>query len=277
LPLTVKSLLVLVMTGLAVCACAGDDSAVASPQVASASEEAEPPRHQVSRFQIGKPYNVAGRVYRPSANWAYDEVGTASWYGGRFHGRKTASGEVFDKSKLTAAHPTLPLPVIAKVTNLSNGRSVKVRINDRGPFAHGRIIDVSRAAATELGFIGDGVAKVRVQVIADESQALLRGAEPYEPEAQLQLVSAVPVRERSAVFLQVGSFSDRGNAEALRRQLSPMGQVQVAPAVVSGKQYYRVRMGPFINAAAALNARDRLATAGVFRPHLVIERENVEN
>lgn len=270
--LSARSLVMLLVSGLVICACASDVPAVASPQTAAV----DPPRQQVSRFRIGKPYNVAGRVYRPQSDWDYDEEGVASWYGGRFHGRRTASGEVFDKYQLTAAHPTLPLPVIAKITNLENGRSVKVRINDRGPFAHDRLIDVSRAAAEQLGFIDQGTARVRVQVMSEESHALLEGTDreelPAATRVALQMQTAVPVRERSAVYLQVASFSERSNAEALRRELAGIGKVEVKPATVSGKQFYRVRMGPFANASAALNLRERLAEAGTFRPHLVFDR-----
>ncbi|MCT8974150.1 septal ring lytic transglycosylase RlpA family protein [Microbaculum marinisediminis] len=116
-------------------------------------------------YKVGKPYKVAGRWYRPKEDAGYDQVGLASWYGRDFHGRKTANGEVFDMADLSAAHPTLPLPTYARVTNLENGRSVVVRINDRGPFAHNRLIDVSKRTAELLDFHNDGTAKVRVQYV----------------------------------------------------------------------------------------------------------------
>src|SRR5882672_913958 len=112
-------------------------------------------------YRVGKPYTVAGRVYVPEEDTNYREEGTASWYGDDFHGRLTANGEVFDMTSLTAAHPTLPMPCYARVTNLSNGKSLIVRVNDRGPYHGNRVIDVSHRAATLLGFQSSGVARVR--------------------------------------------------------------------------------------------------------------------
>lgn len=117
------------------------------------------------RSMVGKPYRVAGKTYVPRDNPNYSATGLASWYGPNFHGRKTANGEVFDMNDLTAAHPTLPLPSYVRVTNLSNGRSVVVRVNDRGPFAHNRVIDVSATTASVLDFKRAGVAKVKVDYV----------------------------------------------------------------------------------------------------------------
>ena len=116
-------------------------------------------------YRVGKPYVVAGRVYVPEEDVNYREEGLASWYGDDFHGRLTANGEVFDMSALTAAHPTLPMPCYARVTNLSNGRSLIVRVNDRGPYHGNRLIDVSNRAAELLDFKGNGVARVRVEYV----------------------------------------------------------------------------------------------------------------
>lgn len=116
-------------------------------------------------YKVGRPYKIAGRWYHPKEDPGYDKVGLASWYGSAFHGRKTANGEVFDMTALTAAHPTLPLPTYARVTNLENGNSVIVRVNDRGPFAHNRLIDLSKRTADVLGFKHRGTAKVRVQYV----------------------------------------------------------------------------------------------------------------
>lgn len=114
-------------------------------------------------YKVGNPYVVAGVTYVPMEDPGYDKVGMASWYGPDFHGKQTANGELFDMSALTAAHPTLPMPSYAWVTNLRNGRTILVRINDRGPYKPGRIVDVSRASARMLGFEGQGVAEVRVR------------------------------------------------------------------------------------------------------------------
>ncbi len=116
-------------------------------------------------YKVGKPYQIANRWYRPRVNTHYDRVGIASWYGDLFHGRKTANGEVFDMDALTAAHPTLPLPTLVEVTNLENNRKIVVRVNDRGPYRHNRLIDLSRKAATVLGFKNKGTARVRVRYV----------------------------------------------------------------------------------------------------------------
>src|SRR5690242_5654464 len=120
-------------------------------------------------YKIGQPYQIDGTWYYPAEDYSYDETGIASWYGTAFHGKDTANGEVFDQNALTAAHRTLPLPSIVEVTNLENGRTIDVRVNDRGPFARGRIIDLSRRSAQLLGFEQQGTAKVHVRVLVPES------------------------------------------------------------------------------------------------------------
>ena len=121
-------------------------------------------------YKVGNPYQIKGVWYYPSEDWSYDETGIASWYGPGFHEKNTANGEVFDQNDLTAAHRTLPMPSIVEVTNLENGRSLRLRVNDRGPFAHGRILDVSRRGSQLLGFNTQGTARVRVRILVDESQ-----------------------------------------------------------------------------------------------------------
>ncbi|MCH9853044.1 MAG: septal ring lytic transglycosylase RlpA family protein [Alphaproteobacteria bacterium] len=125
-----------------------------------------------ANYKIGKGYQIEGTWYYPEIDYDYTEVGIASWYGPKFHNKKTANGEVFNQDALTAAHRTLPLPSIVIVHNLENGRSVKLRVNDRGPFARGRIIDVSKRAAEILGFSGQGTAPVRVTIVENESRRL---------------------------------------------------------------------------------------------------------
>ena len=119
------------------------------------------------RYKVGNPYKIAGSWYRPREDRSYDKIGIASWYGDYFHGRLTANGEYYDMNRLSAAHPTLPLPVYARVTNLENNRSLVVRINDRGPYARNRVIDLSKRAAQELGVIRKGTARVRVKYLTD--------------------------------------------------------------------------------------------------------------
>jgi rare lipoprotein A len=137
---------------------------------------AAPPRSAVGPaapaqglYKVGSPYQINGVWYYPGEDLTYNETGIASWYGEDFHGKYTANGEVFDLNALSAAHRTLPMPSIVQVTNLDNGRTLRLRVNDRGPYARGRIIDVSRRASQLLGFEGNGTAKVRVQILAPES------------------------------------------------------------------------------------------------------------
>ncbi len=161
-------------------------------------------------YKVGNPYQINGIWYYPAENDKYDSTGIASWYGPQFHGKLTANGEVFDENQLTAAHPTLPMPVLARVTNLENGKSLVVRVNDRGPFAAGREIDMSKKAAEALGFMQKGTAKVRVQYIG---RAPLEGgigdgrgvAETFvappvvTPKDERKVIGAAPVTAVAAV------------------------------------------------------------------------------
>src|SRR6478672_10116424 len=145
-------------------------------------------------YRVGKPYTVADRVYVPEEDPDYREEGMASWYGDDFHGRLTANGEVFDMGSLTAAHPTLPIPSYARVTNLRNGKSLIVRVNDRGPYHGNRLIDVSNKAAELLEFKGSGVAKVRVEYVG---RAPLEGSDDRQLMATLR--TGIPAPSPSAV------------------------------------------------------------------------------
>ena len=124
----------------------------------------------IGKYKVGDPYKIKGIWYYPRVDYRYDKTGIASWYGPGFHGKKTANGEVYDQNALTAAHKTLPMPSMVQVTNLENGRSLRLTINDRGPFAHGRIIDVSRRGAQLLGFFRDGTAKSESPTYGDRVQ-----------------------------------------------------------------------------------------------------------
>ncbi|TAK50176.1 MAG: septal ring lytic transglycosylase RlpA family protein [Xanthobacteraceae bacterium] len=152
-------------------------------------------------YRVGRPYTVAGRMYVPEENPHYRAEGMASWYGDDFHGRRTANGEVFDMTSISAAHPTLPLPSYARVTNVSNGKSLIVRVNDRGPYHGNRVIDVSHRAARLLEFHGHGVARVRVEYVgraplegSDDRQlvATLRSGQPAPPPSAVMVASAKP-------------------------------------------------------------------------------------
>lgn len=160
--------------GLGACSRSGDESTKLSKRVVPIGQRA-PKGGGV--YKVGNPYQVAGRWYYPKEDPKYDEVGIGSWYGDLFHGRYTANGEIFDQESLTAAHPTLPLPSYAEVTNLENGRSMVVRVNDRGPYAHNRVIDLSRRSAELLGYQRAGTARVRVRYLG---KAPLDGDDSFE-------------------------------------------------------------------------------------------------
>ncbi len=202
------------------------------------------------RAKYGNPpfYEVLGRRYVVLSSAAgYVEQGIASWYGPDFHGGRTAIGETYDMNAMTGAHPTLPLPTWVRVTNLENGRSVVVRLNDRGPFAKDRIIDLSRAAAEQLDMIRKGTARVEVRSLASA------GAAPATPAAG------------PAYYAQAGAFASRSNAEALAARLTAAGiaGVTVTESTADGRTVWRVRAGPAAGFAEfdALAERMRLAGA----------------
>lgn len=193
------------------------------------------PRNEPRHRYANRTYVALGKTYTPhNDRVAYSEVGTASWYGRRFHGRKTASGEPYDMYAMTAAHPTLPIPSYARVTALATGKSVVVRINDRGPFHSDRIIDLSYTAAHKLGFLGHGSARVRVERIDPEAGHPENGA---------------PAREQ---FLQLGAFSSVDNARALlERVRAALGLSADRAHVIVADALHRVRIGPYASATAA--------------------------
>ncbi len=157
------------LVGLAFHACTSAELAIdlLQKQTRSQSQAIATPR-----YKVGNPYKVLGIWYYPERNLAYDETGIGSWYGDQFAGKLTANGEIFDPEFVTAAHKTLPMPSVVRVTNLDNGKSLVVRVNDRGPFVTGRIIDLSREAARRIGYKDNGLARVRVQVLAEQSLRL---------------------------------------------------------------------------------------------------------
>ena len=159
---------------------------------------------QSTTYKVGNPYQIEGIWYRPAEDYNYRETGIASWYGPNFDGRKTANGEIFDQYSVSAAHRTLPMPSIVRVTNLDNGRSLVVRINDRGPFARSRIIDMSRRGAQMLGFEQNGTARVQVEILSKESRALAERLKAGKTEIAADLppidgndLAQVPVARQS--------------------------------------------------------------------------------
>jgi rare lipoprotein A len=177
----------------------------------------QPPRGD-RPVKIGKPYQVGGVWYHPREDPTYDETGLASWYGEPFHGRQTAWGDIYDMNALTAAHKTLPLPSTVRVTNLENGRSLLLTVNDRGPFVNGRIIDVSRRGSQLLGFYGAGTAKVRVQVVSD----------PRTPIPDTQYAMVAPTTRTSDEERRGVIAAPQGKVET--QALPPPPGVQESPA-----------------------------------------------
>lgn len=193
-------------------------------------------------------YEVFGERYTVLASAdGYLERGVASWYGPDFHGGTTSSGERYDMHAMTAAHRTLPLPSYVRVTNLSNGRSVVVRVNDRGPFKSNRIIDLSRTAAAKLGMLGDGTALVEVQSVG--------------PPSRPTNLAAAPARR---FYAQAGAFEEPGNARQLADRIAAEGfaDVTVVAARSGGRVVHRVRIGPLATVASYDSVVERLRTAG---------------
>jgi peptidoglycan lytic transglycosylase len=230
-----------------------------APSVPAGAGEGVP--REEPRARLGNPpfYEVAGRRYVVLDSAAgYDERGVASWYGPTFHGGRTATGETYDMNSMTGAHPTLPLPTWVRVTNLQNGRSVVVRLNDRGPFSNNRIIDLSRAAAEQLDMIRAGTAMVEVQSLAGGSPA---------PEAG---PAAAPAQR---FFAQAGAFADEANARRLADKLrdARVGDVAVSEARVDGRRLFRVRVGPVTGVDEFDALIERLQRAGVEAARLALD------
>lgn len=227
---------------LALAGCAREPLRPTAPPAATAPPAGTGVPRDEPRAKYGNPpfYEVGGRRYvvLPTAV-GYVEQGVASWYGPDFHGGRTATGETYDMDAMTGAHPTLPLPAWVRVTNLDNGRSVVVRINDRGPFAKGRIIDLSRAAAEQLDMVRTGTARVEVRSLAGTGAAV--ASAPAAAPAP-----AAPLAAGPAYFAQAGAFASRGNAETLAERLRGAGitGVSVVEATVDGRTLFRVRAGP---------------------------------
>lgn len=182
----------------------------------------------------------------------------ASWYGPKFHGRRTASGEVFNMHQLSAAHRTLPLGSWVHVTNLENGQSIQVRINDRGPFVRGRIIDLSYAAARSIDMVQQGVVRVHVHPLGTRPPVVARADEGLRPGPHRHHAARPP-----AYTLQVGSFSDEQNALALKNRLDGVtSDIYISRVNVDGDTFYRVRVGSFASREAAARAAVQVAAHG---------------
>jgi rare lipoprotein A len=244
-------------------------------RIADAVPRAEP----LHRF-ANSPYVVFGRQYVPEREVRpVRQRGVASWYGRKFHGQKTASGEVYDMYAMTAAHPTLPIPSYARVTSVANGRSVVVRVNDRGPFLHGRVIDLSYTAAWKLGYIEQGSTLVEVEAIVPDrtlvaaapsqwpERTAARAPEPAPAEPPRVPVEAEP----GGIYLQLGAFSERDNAEGFRARLALELAVLDRPAEVYRKDgLFRLHVGPYRTRAEANADAEKLKEALDLRAHVVV-------
>jgi rare lipoprotein A len=239
----------------------GKDS-VPPPLDVSKLVEPVPKVEPRSLYGNKSPYTVLGRTYRvlPSAR-GYNERGIASFYGNKFHGYKTSSLETYDMYAFSAASTTLPLPSYARVTNLENGKSVIVRVNDRGPFHDNRLIDLSYAAAVKIGVYPKGTGLVEV-----------RGIDPAQPLQELPPPTVV-TSGHPGIYLQVGAFADADNADRLAQRLrqANLGAVQVSAAVINGKQVRRVRVGPLASVDRADQVTARIEGMGLQRPQVAVD------
>lgn len=258
-----------------------------------------------------RPYQIQGVWYYPQPHYEYDEVGIASYYGGGdvFHGRPTATGERFDKNEVSAAHKTLPLPCIAEVTNLENGRQIQLKVNDRGPFVEGRIVDVSRRTAQLLGFENKGTAKVRVRTLVPESLALngidkpkIMLAEKKPPAAFLESPlppmnaaltprlpdhlfeegeeapilmkvsnkSVAPSATPRGLFIDIGAYGREEDANALLKTLGDLTKSNAQSIHTYGPKPYAVRVGPFSSMAEANQILDQVLNAGHGMARIII-------
>jgi rare lipoprotein A len=248
----------------AVVALAGLTAACATEQTAYISPK--PPTESGGMYKVGNPYQIENTWYYPREQPDYDETGVASWYGPSFYGHRTANGEIYNAGDITAAHRTLPMPVNVRVTNLDNGKSLVVRVNDRGPYAKGRIIDVSEAAAKLLGFYKNGTARVRVTYIA---RSTAPDGEPLQSDTPPEIASAVPaVPAPKVVKEKLGTVAGAAVAApvhvaALPQPVPdpvpadaglPTGQVVEVPVPATTHLY--VQVGAFSSYDNAMRMRD---------------------
>ena len=241
----------------------------ATPHYATHGPGAGPIASGPTGYKIGQPYQVAGIWYVPKDEPNYDKEGVASWYGDAFHMKATADGEIFDMNQFSAAHTTLPLPSIVEVTNLDNGRKLKVRVNDRGPFIDNRIIDLSRAAAAELGYDRKGLANVRVKYIGPAPLAGPDAGVRYAdagPKATATLAaSAAPVAVAPAETIQVASLAPPapvGSTALAPLTGSALGSPASSVPATQAAQGFRIQAGAFSNADNAQRAAAQLFSTG---------------
>lgn len=259
------------------------------------------PVKKEGRYKVGLAYKIKGKWYKPKEDYDYTKVGIASWYGPNFHGKMTANGEIFDQNKMTAAHKTLPLPSFAYVENLENGKSVIVKINDRGPFSGSRIIDLSKRAAQELGFKNKGLAKVKVEILERESK-LIKEAYLNNESVEIKFdnilkkkdknnniqVAKMPVSSHlegiksakiekeelpkgKSFYLQLGAFLDYNNAYSLLDNALIMGKSHINEIEIKGQKYYRVVVGPMSSESEVKRLQSDLKESGLGKAKLIVK------
>ena len=232
-----------------------------------------PKKEAPSRYGNPESYEVYGLTYRTlNSSEKFKQKGVASWYGTKFHGRRTSSGEPYDMLKLTAAHKTLPIPCYVRVTNKDNGRSLIVRVNDRGPFVKSRIIDLSYAAAHQLGMAEKGTANVEIEAINFESTAAIK-RKSVKKTINAKKPRAVPSESNKNRYIQVGAYSQHKNAQKLARVLDREIQLPVTVSSIlrAGQKLYRVRIGPILSLDIAEQLADVLNLKELGKPRIVYE------
>ena len=261
-------------------------------------------------YKIGNPYKIQNKTYYPKKNLYYNEKGIASWYGPKFHGKLTANGEIFDQYQMTAAHKTLPMPSVVQVINLENGLSAIVRINDRGPFVNDRIIDLSTESAKKLKLLNRGTGPVRVILLRSESIYLekLAKAGKFPEINEIKKFSTPPIKKPVGVdvkitnikgkdvsynpkldsikkkikvlkindkkfnlWVQIASFSNKKSAIILKNKFNYIKNIKTYKALVNGKNYYRVRIGPYKRVEDANKDFDHLILKGMEGTKIIIE------
>jgi len=269
-----------------------DDGPETNPPADVANVADAIPKHEARSSLGNNPYSVYGVSYSPLANAnGYRERGIASWYGKKFHGKRTSNGEAYDMYAMTAAHKTLPLPCYVRVRNLQNGRRAIVRVNDRGPFLHNRLIDLSYAAAAKLGILGTGTGVVEIEAI-NPDEPTVQVVKTNNNEAAVQIIPYVMAGEtpppqavstpttppaEAKLYLQVGAFSQWDNAAMLRDRLEREAlrpifiQSTVGANGNAEARIYRVRVGPLANVAEGDRLTLRAAQLGVSNPLIVVE------
>ncbi|MAI75698.1 MAG: hypothetical protein CMM90_00740 [Rickettsiales bacterium] len=254
-------------------------------------------------YKVGNPYKIYGKWYYPAVDYDYEEIGIASWYGPGFHGKKTANGEIFNQNEISAAHRTLPMPSIVKVTNLDNGLILeKVRVNDRGPFAGNRIIDLSKKAAQELRFVNLGTARVKVEILEGESRkyvheiskkkisqvesaeikkiqkselenisddSLITKKNIEDNKLNKNKIENNPLLKDKPLAIQVGAFTDHRNAKSLTEKLSEY-KAYIERIFINQKYLYRVRIGPITDINLAEKIKNKLFDLGYTTSHLIV-------